>query len=349
MPMSAAEKDDLKAKLAASRQKALNFGLSLATKPEQSAMLIHRSLKPEKLQKDAKKIGGSPKVACGTVECKGKLVMLTCFNDPPSTAAKRLKVFLKFATGDSMKIQIMDSAGNVVESDDDGEQNEAPGAPSVTDNAPDEASVEDGLAAKLDAVLKKLAPKIKEALTANPRAKVPILKLMQAIKSAGAEGDAEAAKKRLGQLSDVLAKVIGEGGGSKPLSLVKLGKARIEWPDTRKVALGELGRLKAQIESDYADVPDAVGEVNKAIKMLDDSFSTFNEKLHDQLDEVLNASEQDRKTHVDAARDMITKFTKHVESDPIISALDGNDILPDVSIAAPIKVKLQEISAALGA
>lgn len=207
MPMSEADKEDLKNKLAASRQKELNFGLSLATKPEQSAMLIHRTLKPEKLQKDAKKIGGSPKVACGTVKSKGKLVMLTCFDDPPPTAAKRLKVFLKFATGESMKIQIMDSSGNVLESEDDGEQKEARGAPSVAAKSPDGATPNDAVATKLNAAVQKLAPKIKVALTRNPNARDPIKKLLQAIKTAGTAGDAAGGKKRLIQLSKVLTKV----------------------------------------------------------------------------------------------------------------------------------------------
>ncbi|MCF6234257.1 MAG: hypothetical protein L3J36_14330 [Rhodobacteraceae bacterium] len=207
MPMSAAELEDLKNKLAASRQKELNFGLSFASKPEQSAMLIHRTLKPEKLEKDAKKIAGSPKVACGTVKCKGKLVMLTCFNAPPSTAAKRLKAFLKFATGDSMKIQIMDSGGNVLESEDDGEQNEAPGAPSVAAKTPDPATPDDKVAKKLNAILKKLTPKIKAAVIKNPRARDPIRKLLQAIKTAGTDGDAASGKKRLIQLGKVLARV----------------------------------------------------------------------------------------------------------------------------------------------
>ena len=351
MPMSADENADLKAKLAAARQKPLNFGLSLSNKPEESAMLIHRTLKPEKLQKDAKKMAGSPKVACGTVECKGKLVMLTCFGDPPSTAAKRLKVFLKAATGESMKIQIMDVDGNVVESEDDGEQKEglAPQSTPGTEQSQEPGSDGD-LAARLDTALQKLAPKIKEALTQNPRAKDAVQKLILAIKSAGTEGDAAAAKKRLGQLNDVLNKVIGSGSGDgvAKISLVKLGKARLEWPDTHSRAFGDLNRLKKQIEADYADMPEAAEVVAKAIKRLDDSFSTFNAKLHDQLDEVLNADEEGRKAQVATARQMIDRFSKHLAGDPIISALDGNDILPDVAIAAPIQAKLQEISVALG-
>ena len=346
MGMSNEEKDDLKSKLAASRQKAMNFGICIAAKPEETAMLIHRSKAPEVLQKFAKKIGKSPKLACGTVECSGKLVILTCLEDPPKGAAKKLKLFLKSATGDSMKVQLLDSAGGVLENDEDEEKTDAQPEPG---QAQEDAGAEDGLSAKLNALLQKLAPKIKAALTQNPRAKEAILKLVAAIKAAGAAGDAAGAKKRLGQLNEVLTKLAAAASApAQGLSLVKLGKARIEWPDIHGKASDDLKRLKTQIEADYADMPEAAGDVAGAISQLDKSFSTFNANLHDQLDAVLNADGTDRQTQIDAARAMINSFTKHVVSDPIISALDGNDIMPDISIAGPIRAKLQEISVALG-
>jgi hypothetical protein len=346
MGMSNEEKTDLKKNLAAARQKALNFGLCIAAKPEETAMLIHRTKAPEVLQKFAKKIGKSPKLACGTVECKGKLVMLTCLEEPPKGTAKKLKLFFKSATGDSMKVQLLDASGGVLEGDDDEETTAAQPAPVEPQ---EDTGADDELSAKLNAVLQKLAPKIKAALTQTPRAKEAILKLVAAIKAAGAAGDGATAKKRLSQLSEVLTRLAAAASAApQGLSLVKLGKARIEWPDTHTKAFDDLKRLKTRIEADYADMPEAASEVAGAISLLDKSFSTFNDKLHDQLDAVLNADETDRQSQIDAARAMINAFTKHVDSDPIISALDDNDILPDISIAAPIRAKLQEISTALG-
>ncbi|WP_217351824.1 hypothetical protein [Ruegeria sp. HKCCD8929] len=379
MPMSAADKDSLKAQLAASRKKALNFGVCIATKPEECALVIDRIKAPEILMKKAKKLGGSAKVACGTVESKGKLVMLTCLEDPPPGAAKRLKAFLKLATGDMMKVQLMDTSGSVLEGDEDEDKAEA--APQ--DQAQDEPQHDDQdesaeLSGKLDAVLKKLAPRIATALGQNAKAQEPIQKLMAAIKTAGAANDSETAKKRLGQLTELLGKIAaaaqkaetapqaqdeaadedateqqhaadeGEQEEAGPVSLVKLGKVRLEWPETRTKAFADLDRLKKHIESEYSDMPEAAGAVSAALSQLDKSLATFNENLHEQLDEVLNADESDRKAQVDAAHDMIKRFNKHVDSDPILAELDGNDILPDVSIAAPIRAKLSEIATALG-
>lgn len=391
MPMSAADKNDLKAQLAASRKKALNFGVCIATKPEECALVIDRIKAPEILMKKAKKLGGSAKVACGTVESKGKLVMLTCLEDPPPGAAKRLKAFLKLATGDMMKVQLMDTSGSVLEGDEDEDKAEAAPQDQAQDEPQHDHQDESAeLSGKLDAVLKKLTPRIATALGQNAKAKGPIEKLMAAIKTAGAANDSETAKKRLGQLTELLGRIAAaaqkaataeqdqaedtpqaraqdeaadedatkqrhaadgeeqEKEEAGPVSLVKLGKVRLEWPETRTKAFADLDRLKKHIESEYSDMPEAAGAVSAALSQLDKSLATFNENLHEQLDEVLNADESDRKTQVDAAHDMIKRFNKHVDSDPILAELDGNDILPDVSIAAPIRAKLSEIATALG-
>ncbi len=351
MPMSQEEKDDLTAQLKASRKKQLNFGLCIASKAEDSALLIDRKKPPERLQKLAKGIAKSAKVACGLVESKGKLVMLTCNESPPSGAAKKLKVFLKAATGDALKVQLLDINGSVLEGDVDDEEAESADI-SASQSADTEAPA-NPLADKVDEALEKLRPRLAAALKQTPRAKDTLQKLIHTIKAAAQDNDAGSVKKRMGQLQEALTKLAeaagsGDAVSQSKLSLVKLGKARIEWPDTRSNALGELERLKKKIEEDYADMPEASEQVSNAMKLLDKSFETFHDKLHDQLDAVLNAEEAARNQEVDAARKMIDLFSKHVEKDPIISALDGNDILPDISIAAPIRAKLAEISAALG-
>ncbi len=346
MPMSPEEKDDLKAQLAASRKKTLNFGLCVSTKPEECAMLIHRTKAPEILAKKARKIGGSAKITHGLVDSKGKLVMLTCFEEPPAGSIKRLKAFFKLVTGDMMKVQLLDPNGGMLEGDVE-EDGEAQGQDQTPANGGEEnpnAALMAGLKEKIDG----LKPKIKEAIAANPKAKDPVQMLMTAISKAGAQGNQSEADKRVGQLQDLIAKVGAASGAAAGLSLVKLGKARLEWPEIHTAASSELKRLKAEIQNQYSDMPQAAGAVTSALKTLDDSFALFNERLHDQLDEVLNAEEDARGKEISNAKRMIASFSKHVDSDPIIAAIDGNDILPDTRIAQPIRQKLAEISAALG-
>lgn len=343
--------DDLKAGMAASRKKPLNFGMSVASKPEDTVVLLNRITKPEVLQKQAKKLGGSPKVAAGTVETKGKEMTFTCLSEPPKGSAKRLKEFFKKIVGETVKVVLQDSSGNVDSDDED-----AAATPQDEAGKDDRPAKTDGnaLSGQVEVALRKMQPKIKPALEADPRAKAVIAKLVGDTKTAGAEGDAVKVKTLLTQLNTVLTKLgaklsggTADAPGSK-LSLVKLGKARIEWVKVHSDAKKEMDRLKAHIEAEYREMPDAAGAVTNALATLDGTINRLEDKLHEELDEVLNAREETRAGHVTTARNTVDQFVKLVDSDPVFKELDSNDILPDVEITAPVKAKLMEISNALG-
>ncbi|MEX0348147.1 MAG: hypothetical protein AB3N15_01895 [Paracoccaceae bacterium] len=300
------------------------------------------------LQRAAKKSAKSPKTASGTVEAKGKLVMLKCHDKPPPGVAKKLREFFKKVVGLSVKIQLISPDGSIEEDGEDDAVTKDEGADAP--QAAEDTGGNEKLVAALNAAINKLMPRIKAASQTNPKAKPHVEKLLAETKKAGAAGDQAMAKKRLAQLQDVLVKVEGAAKASAKngLSLVKLGKARIEWTQTRDLALADLERLKAHIKNEYADMPEVTSEVTNALGMLDKSLSVFQANLHDQLDEVLNASEDAVDNCVKAARKTIGVFNKQVASDPVLGALDGNDILPDIQITEPIRNKLNEIATALG-
>jgi len=341
MPLSKDEKEDIKSLLVKTRKSALNFGLSLASKPEDTVLLIHKMKKPEILQREAKKAAGSPKIACGLIESKGKLITLTCVEVPPAGTAKKLRAFLQKEVGVASKIQLIGPGGFA---EQDGEDDGDEQGEEVT-QAGDEAKA-NPLVAKVEELLTKLKPRIRAAAEQNAKAGPVIAKLLAAMREAGAAGEAGDVKKRMGQLTEVLARTAGTTGGA--VSLVKLGKARLEWPQVRDQAMVDLGRLKDQIREDYEDDPDAAGEVTSALGMLDKSLAAFQIKLHERLDEVLNAEADARTAKVGEARKIINAFNKHIDSDPVLGALDSNEILPDLQITAPLRQKLSEISAALG-
>lgn len=351
MALSKDAKDDLKAQLAKTRKSALNFGLSLASKPEDTVLIVHRSKKAEALKREAKKAAGSPKVACGLIESKGKLYTLTCADAPPSGTAKKLRAFFQKVMGISAKIQLVGPGGYVEEDGEDEEAAPQQEASVKKEEAPveaEEAPVKPSpLLAKVEALLKKLEPRIKAASAQNEKAAPLIEKLDGLIRAAGASGDAADVKKRMAQLTELLTRATGSVGDA--VSLVKLGKARLEWPQVRDQAMVDLGRLKDQIQLEYKDMPEASGEVTTALGMLDKSLAAFQIKLHERLDEVLNAEGDARKGKVTEARKIINAFNKHMDSDPVLGALDGNEILPDINITTPLRQKLGEISAALGA
>lgn len=351
MPLSATEKDELKAGLSMSRKRPVNFGLSIAPKPEDTVILTHRSKKPDMLQRNAKKAAGSPKTACGTLESKGMKLTMTCSDKPPPGAAKKLRQFFKAAVGMSVKITLIGPGGYIEEDGED--QTEQP---TETANEPDPQKaepVDDGaskLVQTVEAALKKLQPQIDQAIAVNDKVQEMVSRLQDSVRKAGAAGNVADVKKRLAQLDELLSKVaasVAQKAGSG-LSLAKLGKARIEWPKTRDQAMADLERLKKHIKNEYSDMPEAKGEVTNALSMLDKSLAKFQANLHEQLDQVLNASDDTREETVKTARKMIDDFNAHVKSDPVLAELDGNDILPDIKITGPLQAKLNEISTALG-
>lgn len=342
MAMTEKDLDELKAMLPVARKGPVNFGLAIPGKKGNEALILHRRMAPDLLERRAKQMGGAGVIVSGTLVLSGKEITLDVAEKPKGPVCKRLKLFLKDATGDTYKVLLRTASGETESDEDAGDGEAADGT---------DAPAQDGttaLAGTAEALLKKLAPQIKAAIVANAKAQEPLQKLMKAIRDAGAAGDGEALKLRAKQMTDLLGKLVLGANDDGGVSLVALGKARLEWPGVRDRAFEDLGRLKAAITADYADMPEAAGQVSAALATLDKSLSVFQYALHDKLDEVLNADGEARRAKVGEVRKIIDAFGKRLDSDPILGALDDNDILP-VKIAAPLRGKLGEISGALGA
>ena len=350
MPMTDKDIEELKGMLPVARKGPVNFGLIIPGKKGNEALLLHRRMAPDLLQRRAKQLGGAGVMVSGTLTLSGKEITLDVTDKPKGPVCKRLKLFLKEVTGDTYKVLLRTASGDT---ESDGEDEET--AEEIPQAAPEGASDGGGdaaLARTAEALLQKLAPQIKAGITANPKAQDPLQKLMRAIREAGAAGDGDTLKLRAKQITDLLGKLAGAakqaGSDDGGVSLVKLGKARLEWPGVRDKAFADLGLLKKAITADYADMPEAAQQVSGALATLDKSLSVFQLDLHDKLDEVLNAEGAARAGKVVEVRRIIDAFGKRLDSDPILGALDENDILP-VQIAAPLRGKLGEISEALGA
>ena len=85
-----------------------------------------------------------------------------------------------------------------------------------------------------------------------------------------------------------------------------------------------------------------------ALKRLDKLIADLNEELEQQLDAVLNATEAQRPPLASTVKQTMKKFVRLVEADEIMVDLDGNDILSDMEVTEPLRLKLQTIAAALG-
>lgn len=132
------------------------------------------------------------------------------------------------------------------------------------------------------------------------------------------------------------------------LSLVKLAKSRFAWRSERMSAVAEIGRLKMAISERFKDDETQASALTAALGRLDTLIGSFGPALDDSLDEVLNGDETKRPTSIAAARTQMARFQTIIEGDEIMSELDGNEVLPDMVVTAPLLRALGAIDAALG-
>jgi hypothetical protein len=200
---------------------------------------------------------------------------------------------------------------------------------------------------QLIAAMNKLSPQIQAAAAANPDRKkelvTPVAAFQQLVKS----GELDQAKEVLGQLAALL-KSIGPPTGTGKVSLVKLGKARLEWVGVRDAALADIRKLQAAIAAEFKSDAEQIDALKAALTRLNEGIRELEAKLAEQLDQVLNADEAARPSLIAAARKTMARLTNYVESDPIMAELDDNEVIPGMKVVAPVRAKLNEISAALG-
>jgi len=132
------------------------------------------------------------------------------------------------------------------------------------------------------------------------------------------------------------------------VSIMRLGKARVEWIDVRRTAVSEVSRLRDAIADEYADDDEQAMQLANALSDLDERINWLDATLEDQLDAVLNAADAERPPLVRTARATLDRFTGYLTGDAIMKELDGNEVLPDIVVVAPLKTALTNIAAALG-
>jgi len=136
-------------------------------------------------------------------------------------------------------------------------------------------------------------------------------------------------------------------GGGK-LSLVKLGKARLAWRRDRLHAVSEIHRLQGAVAKDFTGEPEQKAALDAALSRLDKLIGSLTDELDDSLDKVLNAAEPARAGLAEQARALMRRFLDHIETDEVMQELDGNEVLPDMSVCEPLQRSLADVAASLG-
>lgn len=224
-------------------------------------------------------------------------------------------------------------------------------------SAPASDSESEDMENQCTALRKAVFPQIKPAVVAAPAVKDELVSLLNA---AAADEKSRAFPAAIAKYQQLQAKVTAAlaGGAAKTqtptggiggVSVMKLGKARIEWRNTREAAIKSMDVLKVKLAEGYESQPEMQSEVAGALKRLDEVFVKLNEVLYEQLDDVLNESDPGKRADLaNVAKKTMADFMKYVDGDRVMRALDNNEFAPNTQITAPLRAKLQEIAAALG-
>lgn len=109
------EGDKLKKLVKRARRQPINFGYNPGTDDDDQFLAAHIKKQPQLMGKIAKTDGAGTKSAFGTFTVSGNILTLQCERELPQLA-KRMKKLMRM-NKISLNVQVMDSAGNLIDSD----------------------------------------------------------------------------------------------------------------------------------------------------------------------------------------------------------------------------------------
>jgi hypothetical protein len=122
--------------------------------------------------------------------------------------------------------------------------------------------------------------------------------------------------------------VLGVRRAAGPGSFVALRQARLQWDAARKQARAEVQLLEAEILRRFARKPFGK-EITANIYRLYEMFETLDERLLDELDAALRASDPGVRTaHHQKAAAIAAAYRRFVDGDVVVQAIDANPIRP---------------------
>jgi hypothetical protein len=148
--------------------------------------------------------------------------------------------------------------------------------------------------------------------------------------------------------TDRIATTGGQAAPVPTLSLVRLGKARLGWQADRLHAIAEIGRLQAELGQRFAAFENQKTALQAALIRLDGLIGVLSPELEAGLDAVLNATDPAQRTTLgQKVKMMLAGVAKTLMGDALMQALDGNEVLPDMQVMAPLRRRMSEIAGAL--
>lgn len=335
---------ELKKNLALAKKTPLNFAFALGSGKNENVCEMHRKLPLNKLRQMAKKEAGSNKIICGVASVEGKLLSVTCEEEPARPLVKALKKFL-IDIKLKHKIQILDLDGSVLVDDeeDTGPQTSAePGA-----DVEDDIQVDEGLTPEELEVLNEQFAKLKQlAQTVSDRKPAIAASLTAAtdgIRTLIDARDVDRARAAMAKLATVLRK---QNEDQDPKT------------DTQAVsaAIKKLLQLRNEIDDGYSNLMSVMSKhEDEQIRRI---ATDGHQKIFGGAGGVLDGIEtdlfaavavwnkakgDDRSAAEDEIRHCVKRLRTHLSSDKLIGLLENNPFGATLQIAQPLTSVLSEI------
>jgi hypothetical protein len=229
--------------------------------------------------------------------------------------------------------------------DGDDDDNDEEGA-AVAEQVEPEASDSTAAAGKtFKTRLAALLPRIKEAAAAGGDGAQQAKDMASEAGALAGKNDFAAANVALDKVEQLLDSSTAAGPGAQAVAL--LNKARSEWNSARAHAVSELARLKQLLQHEYSDDSAEPAALAKALQRVDATIDAMGDELNHQLDQVANAQSNQRAAQAASAKATLQRLMKLVSSDEILQHVDGNELAPDMVIAAPLRAKLAAVAQSL--
>ena len=279
----------------------------------------------------------------------------------PMGLAKKMQEWLKKLTKINARVRIRKTTGEVEES---AEGEDIPDELLKVD--PTEAADKVKAGKEFATRLGKLMGKIKAAKEKLPDdLKAEMAELIQSI---GKHGQAQAYDKADEDLDalEALIEEEGESTGEAPgstssaepgsaapagqgLSVRQLAVARLEWIKQRDRAVAEINHLVRTLVSTFSAEPEQKAQVKKAVEKFVDLERRLKVDLERQLEDAFGENDPAKRARLAAtAKQTLRELQALMDKDAVVAELDGNELMPDMNVVAPMRDSLRAIEAALG-
>ncbi len=350
MPASKDEVATLRKNLAQAKQKTMNFAFCPGKKGD-DCLLVDQRKPTEALVREARKISTGTKTAGGTLTVTGSTINLVTESDLPNVS-RTLKKYLK-SISISMKVQLVDAQGAVLEADDDEEEySVAPDTPAQTaEQAPDTQEAEAPDRRVQAALGKRLKQAVSDSAAVDPETRTRLRGEIQRIAQMIQSGDLRDAAGSLVALESEIQAAPGSQPGTEPspddmtdpVAQPSLAPARESWKNARAAVRNDLKALVSAVAAATASIPQLRGAARQTAD-LNRHFASLDGRLEALLARLEKSPEGPERDKLAKAVLSLVNTHRKTLNDPFFAAVDNNGFA-DTRIRQTLVDSLDQVAA----